>query len=130
MCKADGKAVIAGVVAGFETQIRLSLALNPSDHYERGFHPTATCGVFGAAAAAAVVLGLDSARCLVPVALTSRRWSSRRWETHLRSDDETRLASSASGAPGVPSEETGASAANTSIRCIRNKRTSFCTRSA
>lgn len=60
MCKADGKAVIAGVVAGFETQIRLSLALNPSDHYERGFHPTATCGVFGAAAAAAVVLGLDA----------------------------------------------------------------------
>ena len=57
---AGGKAVIAGVVAGFETQIRLSLALVPSDHYRRGFHPTPTCGVFGAAAAAAVVLGLDA----------------------------------------------------------------------
>ncbi len=56
---ADGKAVIAGIVAGFEAQIRLSLALNPSQHYARGFHPTATCGVFGAAAAAAVVMGLD-----------------------------------------------------------------------
>ena len=52
--------MIAGVVAGFETQIRLSLALVPSDHYRRGFHPTPTCGVFGAAAAAAVVLGLDA----------------------------------------------------------------------
>lgn len=60
MCGADGKAVIAGVVAGFETQIRLSLALVPSEHYQRGFHPTATCGVFGAAAAASVVFGLDS----------------------------------------------------------------------
>jgi 2-methylcitrate dehydratase PrpD len=60
MCGADGKRVIAGVVAGFETQIRLSLALGPSDHYQRGFHPTATCGVFGAAAAAAVVMGLDA----------------------------------------------------------------------
>jgi 2-methylcitrate dehydratase PrpD len=57
---ADGVAVTTGVVAGFETQIRLSLALGPSDHYQRGFHPTATCGVFGAAAAAAVVLGLDA----------------------------------------------------------------------
>jgi len=60
MCGAGGQAVIAGVVAGFETQIRLSLALGPSDHYRRGFHPTPTCGVFGAAAAAAVVLGLDA----------------------------------------------------------------------
>ena len=60
MSGADGRAVIAGVVAGFETQIRLSLALNPSEHYARGFHPTATCGVFGAAAAAGVVLGLDA----------------------------------------------------------------------
>ncbi|MFT5175532.1 MAG: 2-methylcitrate dehydratase PrpD [Gammaproteobacteria bacterium] len=60
MCGADGKTVIAGVVAGFETQIRLSLALNPSELYKRGFHPTPTCGVFGAAAAAGLVLGLDA----------------------------------------------------------------------
>jgi len=48
------------VVAGYEVQIRLSIALNPTDHYNRGFHPTATCGVFGAAAAAARVLGLTA----------------------------------------------------------------------
>ena len=29
-------------------------------HYARGFHPTSTCGAFGAAAAAARVLGLDA----------------------------------------------------------------------
>ncbi len=55
---ADGATVIRGVIAGFEVQIRLSLALDPSAHYEQGFHPTATCGVFGAAAAAGVVMGL------------------------------------------------------------------------
>ena len=59
MAGADGRAVVAAVVAGYEVQIRLSLALNPSEHYRRGFHPTATCGVFGAAAAAGRVLGLD-----------------------------------------------------------------------
>ena len=62
MAKADGRAVVAAVVAGYEVQIRLSLALGPSEHYRRGFHPTATCGVFGAAAAAGRVLGLDPSR--------------------------------------------------------------------
>ena len=56
---ADGKAAIAAIVAGYEVQIRLSLALDPAAHYDRGFHPTATCGAFGAAAAAGRLLGLD-----------------------------------------------------------------------
>lgn len=57
---ASGKELIAAVVAGYEVQIRLSLALNPTAHYDQGFHPTATCGVFGAAAAAAKLMGLDA----------------------------------------------------------------------
>jgi 2-methylcitrate dehydratase PrpD len=57
---AGGRDIIAGIVAGYEVQIRLSMALKPSDHYARGFHPTATCGVFGAAAAAARVFGLSA----------------------------------------------------------------------
>lgn len=60
MSGADGKAVIAAVVAGYEVQIRLALALDPAAHYDRGFHPTATCGAFGAAAAAGRVLQLDA----------------------------------------------------------------------
>ena len=59
MAGADGKSVIAAIVAGYEVQIRLSLALDPKAHYDRGFHPTATCGAFGAAAAAGRLLGLD-----------------------------------------------------------------------
>src|SRR5262249_39784342 len=60
MTGADGKALIAAIVAGYEVQIRLTLALDPAAHYDRGFHPTATCGAFGAAAAAGRLLGLDA----------------------------------------------------------------------
>lgn len=60
MSDASGKELITAVVAGYEVQIRLSMALNPSAHYDQGFHPTATCGVFGAAAAAGKLLGMDA----------------------------------------------------------------------
>jgi 2-methylcitrate dehydratase PrpD len=53
MAGRGGRELLAAVVAGYEVQIRLSLALVPKDHYDRGFHPTATCGAFGATAAAA-----------------------------------------------------------------------------
>jgi len=56
----SGRDLITAIVAGFEIQIRLSMALNPAQHYERGFHPTATCGIFGAAAAAAKLLNLTA----------------------------------------------------------------------
>lgn len=60
MTGASGKDLIAACIAGYEIQIRLSLALGPSDHYDRGYHPTATCGIFGAVAAAGKLLGMDS----------------------------------------------------------------------
>jgi 2-methylcitrate dehydratase PrpD len=60
MAGADGEELIHAIVAGYEIQIRLALALGPSDHYDRGFHPTATCGAFGAAAAAGRIF------CLTP----------------------------------------------------------------
>lgn len=59
MTGASGKDLIAACVAGYEIQIRLALALGPSDHYDRGYHPTATCGIFGAVAAAGKLLGMD-----------------------------------------------------------------------
>jgi 2-methylcitrate dehydratase PrpD len=63
MTGADGKAALAAIVAGYEVQIRLSLALDPAAHYDRGFHPTATCGAFGAAAAAGRLFQLDPEGC-------------------------------------------------------------------
>ncbi|TCH99866.1 MmgE/PrpD family protein [Roseococcus sp. SYP-B2431] len=59
---ASGKDVIAAIVAGYEVTNRLAVALPGGDHYDRGYHPTATCGVFGGAAAAARIMGLSAAQ--------------------------------------------------------------------
>ena len=61
MVGASGAEVLTAVVAGYEVALRLALALPAGAHYDRGFHPSATCGAFGAAAAAARVFRLDAA---------------------------------------------------------------------
>src|ERR1700729_2536279 len=60
MAGASGADVLAAIIAGYEVTCRIALALPAGEHYDRGFHPTATCGAFGAAAAAARVFGLDA----------------------------------------------------------------------
>lgn len=61
MCGATGADLIAAIVAGYEVMCRIAVSLPAGDHYARGFHPTATCGVFGAAAAAGRIFGLSPA---------------------------------------------------------------------
>ena len=58
MNNSSGQDLITACVLGYEIQIRLGLAGGSSAHYKRGFHPTATCGIFGAAAAAGYLIGL------------------------------------------------------------------------
>jgi 2-methylcitrate dehydratase PrpD len=53
----DGRTFIAAVVAGYDVAVRVGLAALPGVHYARGFHPTATAGVFGATAAVARLMG-------------------------------------------------------------------------
>src|ERR1700761_4761922 len=60
MTGASGADVLAAIIAGYEVTCRVALALPAGEHYDRGFHPTATCGAFGAAAAAARVFGLEA----------------------------------------------------------------------
>ena len=62
---AIGRAELAPAVLERATELLrdyLGVALGPASHYRRGFHPTGTCGAFGAAAAAGLVLGLDAPR--------------------------------------------------------------------
>ncbi len=54
----SGKAFLTALVAGCEIMARLSNVTNPALR-NRGFHTTPACGVFGAAAAAGNLLGLD-----------------------------------------------------------------------
>lgn len=56
--KLSGKEVVTAVVAGYETAVRVGMAVMPT-HY-RFWHSTATNGAFGAAASSAAALHLDA----------------------------------------------------------------------
>jgi 2-methylcitrate dehydratase PrpD len=58
---AGGRDTLAAVIAGNEVVTRLGMAA-PGAFHARGFHPTAICGVFGAAATASRLAGLDAER--------------------------------------------------------------------
>jgi 2-methylcitrate dehydratase PrpD len=55
---ADGRALLAALVAGNEVVARIGAAAAPA-YMKTGFHPTSVCGVFGAAAAGAALARLD-----------------------------------------------------------------------
>jgi 2-methylcitrate dehydratase PrpD len=60
---------VAAVVAGYEVATRLGIAVQPKFHYELGFHPTSTCGVFGATVTAAKLLHLSEEQMLSAVGI-------------------------------------------------------------
>ncbi len=57
MMTASGAEVLTAIVAGYEVMTRIGNSINSGTarmaHHKKGYHPTATCGVFGAAAIAA-----------------------------------------------------------------------------
>lgn len=57
--KTDFIEFVNAVVVGYELMARVGMAATPTALYRRGFHPTGTCGVFGAALAAGRLLGLE-----------------------------------------------------------------------
>ena len=56
-----GRDVLTAFILGVEVECRVGNAVSPG-HYARGWHITSTCGVFGAAAACARLLGLPADR--------------------------------------------------------------------
>jgi 2-methylcitrate dehydratase PrpD len=64
MTSVSGADVLTAIVAGYEVMTRVGNAINAGParmaHHRKGFHPTATCGIFGAAALAAKLLGLSA----------------------------------------------------------------------
>jgi 2-methylcitrate dehydratase PrpD len=63
-------AFFAAVVAGFEAAARIAMAVQAKEQYALGFHPTQTCGVFGAAVTAAKLFGLTEEQTLAAVGIT------------------------------------------------------------
>ena len=56
--RVSGRDLLLAFVLGQEIECRVGLAMSPS-HYNRGWHITATCGVFGAAAGSGRLLALS-----------------------------------------------------------------------
>ncbi len=67
---ANGKQILLAYIAGMEALIRLARAVN-FVHYDKGWHPTSTLGVFGAAAACGHLIGLDRERLATAFALAA-----------------------------------------------------------
>ena len=59
--RASGKAVLEAAIAGTEVMCKVGLVA-PGKFHARGFHPTALCSTFGAAAAAGKLYGLEPAQ--------------------------------------------------------------------
>jgi 2-methylcitrate dehydratase PrpD len=57
----SGRDFLHAFILGVEVECRIGNSVYP-DHYDRGWHITGTAGVFGAAAAAGKLLGLDKQR--------------------------------------------------------------------
>ena len=70
---ASGRSVIAAVIAGYETMIRV--ALGATGMMDRGLHATALAGPFGAAAAVSVLEGLDAGRAAHALGIAASRAS-------------------------------------------------------
>src|SRR5512132_2482725 len=71
---ADGRAPVHAFLLGFEVETPMASVMNPP-HYEKGFHATGTLGTMGAAAAAARLLGLDSAQIRTALAIAASQAS-------------------------------------------------------
>lgn len=65
---ANGEKLLVAVVAAYEIQIRISWACSPFLIY-RGHHPPVGVGPFGAAAAAAILMGFDAETTLNALAI-------------------------------------------------------------
>jgi 2-methylcitrate dehydratase PrpD len=71
----SGAALLHAFILGFEVECRLGNAVQP-DHYNRGWHITATCGVFGSAAACAKLLGLSAEQTWTALGLAASQSAS------------------------------------------------------
>jgi 2-methylcitrate dehydratase PrpD len=67
---ASGRDFLAAYVTGFELETKIALAVH-FHHYMKGWHPTATLGVFGAAAACSKLMGLDEERTATALAIAA-----------------------------------------------------------
>ena len=73
--RASGRRFFEAMLLGIEVTCRVSYALNPVALYNRGFHPSAICGAFGAAASAGHLFHLSAPKFAVALGLAMQQAS-------------------------------------------------------
>jgi 2-methylcitrate dehydratase PrpD len=68
--QATGRDFILAYVTGFEVETKIAMGVH-FHHYTKGWHPTATLGTFGAAAACAKLMRLDDERTATALAIVA-----------------------------------------------------------
>jgi 2-methylcitrate dehydratase PrpD len=83
----SGADCLAAIALGCELTYRVSMAMNPRALYARGFHPSAIAGSFGAAAAAAFLMRLDTEQTVRALGLAALQTSGlMAWQDDPRED--------------------------------------------
>jgi 2-methylcitrate dehydratase PrpD len=72
---AAGARFLEAIILGIEVACRVSYALNPVALYNRGFHPSAICGAFGAAASAGHLFRLSAPKFGIAMGLAMQQAS-------------------------------------------------------
>ena len=57
---ASGRDFLLSIIWGYDMMTRVGRGIVPDNSFERGWHPTAICGIFGATVAAAWLMRLDA----------------------------------------------------------------------
>jgi 2-methylcitrate dehydratase PrpD len=70
----SGRDLLLAFIVGNEIQARIGLAISPQ-HYNKGWHITSTCGVFGAAAGCGKLLGLGERQLVSALGIASTQSS-------------------------------------------------------
>lgn len=70
---ATGARFLEAMLLGVEVTCRVSYAINPTALYNRGFHPSAVCGAFGAAAAAGRLFRLSASKFAIALGLAMQQ---------------------------------------------------------
>jgi len=68
--RVSGKQFLEAFLTGFEVECKIAEAIHPN-HYKKGFHSSGTVGTFGAATAAAKLLGLDAEKTAHALAIAA-----------------------------------------------------------
>lgn len=87
MVNGSGRDFLAATALCCEITYRVSMAMNPKELYRRGFHPSAVCGTFGAAAAAANLFALNPEQTVRTLGLAALQASGlMAWQDDPRED--------------------------------------------